>query len=373
MRITIAECLRPYSHLPGTTFILPGSSFRIQLFPGLFKVDDLSQVIPKPLAAVAFDIKGPLKEFSVEQDLEKGSLRVWGKSSMGFFRYRLVALADVKGIAIEFEKAPEQGVQCSCEGLWQLRAVAKAGDTLFLAQEPIYNDTYKPYLIPKIDRLSLGNHKSQDWELIRRRRNFAEIFPIWHRLGQLVPHCDKNLAIGTLTLLEECRQIAAENTPEHILPHFEKLFLAGFESGLTPRLTDTDFQGISLPSIIPDAKASPLELLTRGSALIRSLFVQCNDKAIYLMPALPPEFHCGRLIDVSCAEKGSLSIEWTKKALRCITFNSTFSHKFAFIFSTGEKRCRLRHSYKDRGTAYCAGTPIETIAGQCYWFDNFEK
>lgn len=376
MKIKIAERLKPISHLPGTYFVLPGSTYRIQFFPGCMKVDDLSTTVPQPLASVVFDVAGPVREFTVEQDLERGVIHVWAMTLSGFMRYHVAALENTSGIAISFEKIPKQGIKCTCDGVWKLNhsGIIQSGVKLNLSPQAFDDDTplakYRPM---KIDRLSLGNHKGQDWELMRRRRDFAEIFPIWHRLGQLIPSQKECSEIGVLNLLNECRQAMRSNAPEKILPHFERLFLAGFEGALSPRLRDYDFQGIGIPDFSAEAKSSPLELLTRGSELIRQLFVQYDDSTVHLLPALPTEFHCGRFLDVNCGNIGSLSMEWTKKATRSVNFTASRSQTFSFIFSLGEKRCRLRKNSKDRGVVYSVGTPIEIINGQNYWFDNFER
>lgn len=374
MHIKIAERLRPYSHLPGTFLVLPGSSCRVQVFPALLKIDGLTGAIPTALVAVSFDISGPVKEFTAELDLEKGCLRVWGHSAKGYFRYRIVTLAGGKSIAIIFEKTPDKGINFSSEGVWKSNGTGPvhAGETLIFSSSPP-KEILPAYPMPTIDRLSLGSHKSQDWELVRRRGDFADIFPLWHRLGQLLPLFEGGQSVGTLSLLGGCRQALAANAPEHILEPFEKLFLAGFEGILSPRLFDTDNQGIVAASFSEENQTSPLELLSRGAALIRTMFVQCNENIVHLLPSLPAEFHCGRLIDVACADAGTLNIEWTKKAVRCATFVATRSQALTFVFSTGEKHCRLRHSHKDRGVKYVSGAPIEMVAGQSYWFDNFER
>lgn len=357
MHIKIAERLRPFSHNPGATLILPGSGYRLQVFPALLKVDDLSGHNPVAVSEVAFDLSGPIRDFTVEQDLEKGRVGIWGHAIEGYFRYWITAHADGNGLEIAFDKMPGNGK-------------FRAGDRLTL---PSQQNQDSVFLMPKIDRLSLGSNKAQDWEMVCRRRDFAEIFPVWHRLGQLVPSSDSFDEVGTLTLLQECREAIAAKAPEHILKSFERLYLSGFEGMLSPRLQDTDHQGIAVQAIPREACSSPLELLSRGSAVIRSLFVQHREQTIYLLPALPTEFHCGRLIDVACGDAGSLSIEWTKRNMRCASFAAENTQQLSFVFCNREKRCRLRLNHKDRGVLYFSGKPLAVAAGQNYWFDNFEN
>lgn len=348
MHFEIAERLRPYSHLPGTYFMLPGSALRLQVFPALIKVDDLSGSTPKHIGNIILEIQGPVDDFTVQQDLEKGVIVVWGKSKKGFFRYRISALTN--GMMLEFEK----GIMAmKSEGEWSLHkndaqyvfgSASKAGNS---------------FVLPVVERLSLGNHKSQDWTLMQRRQKFEEILPIWHRLGQLVPKHE-----GSSRLLQQCRDAIGGNAPEKIIESFREVFLAGFDFGLSPRLCDTDHQGI-----FQDCKptGSALQLLSEGADLIRSLFVRFDGDKIKLLPALPTEFHCGRFLSES------LSVEWTKKDLRRVVFNAKDNKQITFAFSRGNTHCRLRTSNKDSGIKYVSGDKLDVVAGTPYWFDNFQK
>ncbi|MBA3815113.1 MAG: hypothetical protein H0X29_01050 [Parachlamydiaceae bacterium] len=374
MHIEIAERLKPFFHAPGIFFILPGTSYRFQIFPTCIKVEDLSDVSPTLIFQLNMDVQGPLDQFTVEQDLEKGVIRVWEMLPTGLFRFHLKTLTEKPGVGMTIEKAPKEGIPFQCTGIWS----SKNSQPLQAGQHRLFSPCVDDdkndleYKIPLIDRLSLGNHKSQDWELMRRRRNFAEIFPIWHRLGQLVPNQAGNSQAGTLSLFENCQAAITANSPEHILAQFEKIFLAGFDLGLSPRLIDTDFQGI-LPNVDIAAieKVSPLQLLTQGAELIRSLFIQCHKDSIVLLPTCPPSFHCGRLINVDCSGLGILSMEWTKKAMRCMSFMAASSQTIAISARDGQIRCRIRQSSKDPGSPYELGSAINVIAGQHYWFDNF--
>lgn len=373
MHIEIAERLRPFSHTPGIYFILPGSCYRVQVFPTCFRIDDLSGALPVFVAQLNMNLKGPLEQFTVEQDLERGQIRIWGVSKEGLFRYRLKAIAKESGIMIDIEKAPEQGVTFQCRGLWSFEDSQPfyAGENRLFGTQNLFGIIPPLYKPPLIDRLSLGNHKSQDWEMIRRRRDFAEILPIWHRLGQLVPKQNSQNDVGTLKLLKACQQAMNASAPEHILSHFENVFLAGFEGGLSPRLEDSDFMGIlSNPS--PEYEGGiPLELLSRGADLIRSLFLQLSINSIDLLPACPPSFFCGRLINVIYEGLGSVDIEWTKKTMRCMSFTAATSQTIIVMSHDGQQHCRVRQSTKDCGRPYQMGSSLKVIAGQKYWFDNF--
>lgn len=373
MRLTIAERLRPFSHLPGTSFVLPGSSLVLEIYPTMIRVDDISGPLPKNLGNISFDFEGPILNFTAIQDLVNGSLSVFGDSAEGYFRYAIHSLANGTGICISLEKALRT-INIRCSEPWKIsKDTLEKGEKLILGESIQTHGAMSSFT--STERLSLGSHKLQDWELVNRRLSFIEIFPIWHRLGQMVTKPLSDKLAGTSFLLKDCNDAILANAPDKILPHFKNIYLAGFDGVLSPRLSDTDHNGIRYPETDPSNvnEASPLSILTEGARLIRSLFLQEIGNEVHVLPAIPPEFHCGRFLDVSCGKQGSLSIEWTKKSLRCMTFKAKEDQQIAFSFSNDEKKCRLKTSNKDKGIVYIPGNKLDVLAGQDYWFDNFER
>ncbi len=351
MHIKIVQKLQPFSHRPGTYVILPGSPYRLRVFPARLEVDDLSSATPKPIAAIDLDIKGIVDEFTVMQDLERGLVRVHGRGVNGYFRYGVSARVGGK-VALNVEKFPQPIPDCAFNDHFEFVE----------GTERIPTD--------HMSRLSLGNHRAQDWELMSRKGDLTAIFPIWHRLGQFYSALPIHFE-GTAFLLNECRQAIEANTPEHTLRAFYALFLVGFEGALSPRLWDTHFHGIALPEVEKPQELSPLVLLQRGGELIQSLFIQEKEGAIDLLPAVPPEFHCGRLVNVA-VQNGKIDLEWTKKAIRRVVFTAEITGCLVLRFSNHEKSCRLRLSDKDPGSLYVPGSSLDVVAGQTYWFDHFQ-
>lgn len=265
MRIKIGQRLRPFSHLPGVYCLLPGTCYRLQLFPTRLFVDDISEAFPKRVKELKFDRKGPVPDFTVLQDIERAEVACFGHAQDGYF-----------------------------------------------------HTLEKGNLVQGVERLSLGSHKKLDLALMQRRIDFKEIFPIWFQLGQMLPVLEDKQFAGTLALLGACQEAIISNHPETILASFEKVYRAGFEGIFSPRLQDEQYQGIDVGPISSD-NGSPLWLLKRGAELIRSLFVSQVDNVIHLLPALPPQFHSGRLLGVKLKGIGTLDLEWSKKEVRrCI-------------------------------------------------------
>jgi hypothetical protein len=345
MQIKIAEKLKPYSHTPGDFCLLPGTFFRVQVFPALLRIHDLRGPFPTLFAEIPLPITGPVKDFTILQNLEQGFILVWGLAQNGFMRYKISGSVDT--IFISIEKGPE--------ALFQT----------FPNSTPVVNPSLQ-------ERLSLGNHKAQDWGLMNRRIALEEILPLWFRLGQMIPSASKKPLAGTAILLDECKQAIETPSILSILSAFQKLFLAGFEGMLSPRLQDENHQGFNLPPIEQDSQLSPLILLTEGALLIRSLFVQQEKKCLKILPALPPEFHCGRFLGIQCHELGILDMEWSKKAIRRMVFQATQDGELALEFFQ-VKSYRLRMGRQGREKQGVVGESIKIQQGQQYLLDNFMR
>jgi len=352
MRMTIAERLHPFSHTPGVYSILPGTAYEIQFFPARLIIRDLSTANAKIIDEIEINIQGPVEKFTLTQDLERGELRVYGDSATGYFRYSLFALPAPsvagKSIGIFIEKSPQNGLEFSPSQYTQILS-SKEG----LAKV-------------SLPRLSLGNHKAQDWDLVTRRGEMEEIFPAWHHLALLTKEVNKI----SYPLLDQCQEVIGQRTPEKILPAFKSLFKVGFRGILSPTLKDQNHQGFALPEIL---EGSPLYLLKKGGELIQSLFVQSpSANEFSILPALPPEFHCGRFLNVPCADLGSLDLEWSKKTIRRLFFHASSSGTIDLVFQKGIKCFRLRTSEADRGQVIQVGTPIKVESSHHYFFDNFQ-
>ncbi len=311
MRITIAERLHPFSHKNGTKFLLPGTSFSVQVFPTRLDFVDLEgRVVP---FNVCFDVAGPVRDFTAELDLEHGILRVFGVTRKGYMRYRVSAKKE--GVWLILEK----GVRSGKEGLLI----------------PCKTNERK-----REERLSLGMHKAQEWESICRRLDFKEIFPIWIRLGDWTDSQEEGRE-GNFVLLEKCRQIITNGEKQQVLESFRNLFLSAFDGVLVPRLYDTEYQGI-LPDAPQFSSISPLPLLTKGAELVRSLFLKEEQGKIGILPCLPPEFHSGRMIGVKTLGGVNVDFEWTKKSLRRMQISSVHSQELVLQLPKSIRSCRVK-------------------------------
>lgn len=364
MHIEIAERLRPYSHTPGTTCVLPGSFYRLKIFPCLIQIHTLTHSEPVFLSQIHLDLIGPLKEFTVEQDLERGTVYVWGHTPQGFVRYRLTSEVSGTGIELYIEKAPKNSLKVIIDHNTHL---LQSKDRLILLSE--LRD-FIPFQAPTTERLSLGNNKSQDCDLIRRRMDLREIFPVWSRLGHLIPPIPKpELTEGTLDLLEKCQALIAHKKSDEVAQAFMNLFQSGFYGLFTPRLLDDQYQGLILGNKILQPTLSPLRLLIEGSHLIRELFIQQEKDNVSILPVLPPEFYSGRYLHIKI-RGGLIHLEWTKKIIRRLIFFAEESQELTFHFRH-VKKFRLRLGPQDKGRVVSCNHKLSIEKNCHYLFDNF--
>ena len=322
MKLTIAERLKPFCHLPGTACLIPWSSWKVQAFPALLKFENL---LTSQKKECRLDWKGPVLDFTVELDLEKGIVSVYGHTAEGYKK-------------------------CCIE-------MTQTGIT-------IDKKLFIPATFTKhpLERLSLGMSKALDWELVRRRHNMAEILPLWFRLGQMIPEVTGQ-KVGTAALLETCDKL-------EVTDRLLKVFMAGFEGILIPRLSDTEHQGIGAEGQFLE---SPLILLKEGAQYIRSLFFQESGNQWNFLPCLSPEFHAGRLIDLQTIGKDKIDFEWSKKLLQKVIITATTSREILICLPKPLKSCRLRTSLKQKGTRHSLDQPVVLVAGQTLFLDRFEK
>jgi len=106
MKIKIAARYRPFSHLPGSSCLLPCTAIEVEAFPSLLRFWDLSGAERKSVGEYPLDVVGPVAQFTLQQDLEKGSVAIWGHAKNGYYFLQLTATAE--GIAIATRGGKEQ-------------------------------------------------------------------------------------------------------------------------------------------------------------------------------------------------------------------------------------------------------------------------
>ena len=92
-----------------------------------------------------------------------------------------------------------------------------------------------------------------------------------------------------------------------------------------------------------------------------------------ILPALPQEFHCGRLVNVEIPGIGKIDLEWSKHTIRRMIVEAAITSDVELIFAKDIARYRCRQKLSDRGSLMKKGDVLAVTAGQRYFLDRFEK
>ncbi len=355
MRIEIANRLRPYSHTPGVSALIPGSSWSLKAYPARLEFENL---ISRESKTFDLNLTGLMDNFTLVQDLEKRALILFGSAKEGYMR--LMVTHKDKQLQIHAKRTPSAGISIGKKNL-------KPKD-IYSIDVP-----EQGYLAPFVENLSLGCHKAQDIDLMRRRLDLDELLPFWFRLGQLTPSTPCCHEEGTLTLLHPIADLIEANQKLSVSELLTKLFSAGFSDLFLPRLIDEQYQGVAPHLEAPSSTLSPLTLLTEGAQLIRSLFFQQKEAEISFLPCLPPEFHSGRMLNVHAQNLLICDFEWSKKTLRRLIIRPLQSIQIQPIFQKKLKTYRFRTSTRERGETHKCSETLQLEKSKVYTFDHFEK
>lgn len=358
MRITIAQHLRPFSHVPGTCCLIPLCQLEAKIFPT--KLIFYHAHFPeKVIDELTFSFQAPWKEFTILQDLEKNRIEVFGHTALGFVRYFLFVKEN--SLRILFEKTP--------------------GHTCLLAHQEIKVASKDEIAIPielgsvskKVskERLFLGIDKSLDWDLIQRRLDLREIFPIWFRLSECIPKTPLHQSLENLQLLKDCMDAIQSKDKKELSRLFLNLLQGGFEGILCPRSIDVHYWGF--PSQANKTDQSILTVLHESGSLIRSLFFQEHENTYELLGCLLPEFHSGRLMHIEMLNGDLIHMEWSKKLLQKVIITARSTGAIALKLQSALKTYRLRRSLHDRGKKMMKDEPLFLESGKTFYLDRFEK
>ena len=329
MKIKIVEKLAPFSHLPGAACVIPGTCWEVEAFPTLIRIGKHE---------IRLHLTGPVHDFTLQQDLERHCVFVFGKAKEGYYKIRIEASDS------GFDLAPEKG------------KVLKG--KVHVAEEIQF--------VPKKDweRLSLGNHKSQDWDLVKKRCDLTEILPLLFCLGQKIPRIPPQPLKGTARLLEMPEE---RNELDAALKAF---FKAAFKKILVPRLIDDHMQGI-VPE--EDVKGDRFFLIQEGAKMVRGLFFKQNERRLGFLPHLPVSLHAGRMIGIKAPGIGEIDFEWSKKTLRSVIIRATTSGEVILELGKELKTLRVRSSPREKGKRQSGTEPVLLAAGKTVYLDRFQK
>lgn len=325
MKIEIGEKIKPFSHVPGTRCLVPGSRFVVQAFPALLRIEGY--------ADLPIQVTGPVKEFTVQLDLEKKCVLLWAIAKEGYFKFKLEAIEE--GLTLTMDRAPKEGLQI--------------GDKRFVSKEKALIVVGGTYLaVPRTEKLSLGNLKAQEWDLVWRRMELKEIAPALFLLGQMIP-TEKDAHGGTETLLKKSLDLFVRTS---------------FSDLLIPRLKDEQHQGIAP---VEAGTGDPLALLQKSYREIRSFLIHESNPTLKILPHLPKEWDAGRVEGLHVEGLGEIDLEWSRGQIRRMVLRASRNCQATLLFAKPVDSFRWNGKQKENGES------IFFEQSKIYEFDRFQK
>lgn len=336
LKIQIREKLRPFSHKSGAECLVPGTTWRVRAFPTRLWFLQGDQKIE-----LIFSIHGPVKEFILQQDLEKGLVWVSGKALEGYFRLRIGA--SPSGFEVFADRVFEGGIKTS-------QATLLAKKSLFLNAAL----SFQPLASFPRERISLGCNKEQNWDAAQSRLDLRELIPPLFLLAQQLPPMERE------------NFIFPEGKPRDILLAF---FQAHMTQILTPRVFDDEYQGLSFA---PE-NLTPLALLQETALWIRSLFVQSQKETLSILPKALDLFEYGRLLHMRADSLGEFDLEWSKFLPRKMVFRSNVSGEIFLHFPKSIQSFRVRSKGSEKGFYQKTKEPFMVRSANTYFLDRFQS
>lgn len=349
-QLTPPRYLPLFSSTPGVKISIPGSSYVVQAFPTALRLFLCRQDGLDTVRDVTFPKLGPVQGWRVLLDAMRRILCIEGRGPAGFFRLRLDLSSE--GLSMRSMKGP---VELHDHELISL----KKNESLVLGQSPV-----GPRSFP-MPRLILGCNKAFNWDRISALPDMSEVLPLWYQFGYggLVADEPPSTLFGVL--LESIR----EKKRVDIFPAFDALFRAGTEGMFVPKKIDDLFLGYALPAWPEGMELSTIQ--AHVCSLIRSLFLTEEGAVVDLLPCLPKECVCGRLLHEGLASGHTISIEWRKGVLRRMFMKAAHDGLVTFKASARSGYIRsLRTPMRKR--PFLLGEPLEVRQGEEYLLDNFQ-
>ncbi len=311
--------------------MIPKSNWALEAYPKeiRFFYEEISVLLE-------LDLNEPISGFTLQQDLEKDLVRVFGRAKEGYFHFEISH--EGKKIIITLKRGKSISYQFAGK-----KDVLERHQFLEIETEPSF-ETYHT------ERLSLGVTKKLDWEMVLRRGQLKEILPVLFFLGQKIDPSNVNTSFSI------------DSIELFIKAHFEHLLFP--KRSLDKRL---GINGEDLPSYMPLSA-----ILYKSYEKIRSFFIEEEKGTVSIFPNLPKEFVSGKLIGLklSCA---IIDIEWTKQKIRRVRIASTSEGVLEIKWPKDVDSYRLKSKPQEKGKMISSSEEILLSPGLIYYLDKFQK
>ncbi|MCH9633701.1 MAG: hypothetical protein S4CHLAM7_04340 [Chlamydiae bacterium] len=357
-KIQIKNKLKPFSTRPGIEIPFPISKHIFKIYPTVLEIINEQDLLLK----VELFFKEPPNQFISFFNLVKNRVEVELSFDKGVVHYHL---------RIKENKLFFQVKRCGFKSfVLKMEGKEKKSLKMHINQECV--------LVEEIDQkspensleiLSLGSHKKQQIEPLLERKDPKEILPLVFLMGQLGSFERTKHLEGSLNCIKTLQKNRRQKNHDQLLPDLLPVFNQSFSGLLAPYLEDINFWKPT-PSKFTKPRASRFSLLSELYFEIRHFFLTRTKNELFILPHLPPECYCGRLVNVE--ESGlTLQMDWSKKLLKMLHIYSAKEHTIKLVFQSPIQKCRVR---VDNTTLVFKNKSSFTFEkSKTYFFDRFEK
>lgn len=353
MQIKIKEKFKIISHDLGSSFLILNTSYFVKIYPGLLHFKDLNS---DKTFKIFLKFQGPVKDFTILQNLFNGNIEVSFHSKDGYVAYKI--LVSEKEVFLNFEKISKEKLEIEFDGIVNI----SSKDKIKLPITVISNTKPQEYL-------SFGIYKKPDLYLIKKREDLNEILPFIFLYSQFFLDAQYNCCLRKKCLLKEVDNDFQKNEKQKLYDEFLNVFKVHFFGSFIPRMNDEEFQNI-LPYSSTDL--NPFCVFKKLYYSIKAILLNEKQNELYLLPCLPEEFNHGRATNIKI-KKGSLDIEWSKKILKKLVFRPFQDESFKLILQSQIKTFRIRSQKNEKGKFFKNGDVITLQKDKIYLFDKFKK
>jgi hypothetical protein len=342
-----------FTHRPGTMIYLAGSSHAVQVYPAALRIFACRTYGLELVKEVSFPEFGPLSDWVVFIDSLHQFIQIQGRSKGGFVRYRVYTTEE--GI---FLKPSTGTIKIANNGI--LSEIGKSEECSLVKTSCSLPRFPTP-------RLLLGCQKAPNWDRIAEMPSMQEVLPLWYQVSP--PSGDLSLS-SSATLFGSIVEAFQKKCTTDFLSAIHTFFRVGIEGFFVPKRHDTLFLGYKDP-ILPDELLLS-QLHPSISFIIRSLFIAEEGNSITLLPRLPKELVCGRLVHETLLSGHQIDIEWRKGKVRRVLLHA--AHDGVITIKTGAKTASIRSLHPaSRKKPFFVGQEIEVIGGKQYLLDHFSS
>lgn len=322
MTISIQHRLKPFCHLPGYEYLIPGSTCLYKVYPCRVEIKDLCN--PSQILTIELPFHEFYKAFTCEVDYERKSLRVFGRSKDGFIEYRILK----RGCDLFF-KLERYSSSCTL--------VINGASREFLIKEEVFLLKESIEARSSHAHLFLGSTKKQELDVINKSKDPAQMLPYIFSLGDHLKDLGPSKSLDVLDQVESLKTLH-ELEKNQLL---ERLLKCNFSSGLIPHLQDTLYMGLgNKPGLGCD-----LDLLKALSLWLKTSLISCDDHNLTLLKGLPRDFVAGKATHLEF-KYGLIHLEWTKGFVRRVILDIKKSASLKLQFGHKVKSFRInRKSY----------------------------